>query len=446
MGMTGSTAQAGLSPEDRLLLLSAGARAGEDETARVDALVSGVRNWDLLVENAVRHGTASLLHALLDRIGASSAVPDGARERLRKIFYATALRNARVEGQLTQILSTFRERSIDAMLLKGLFVLHTLYEESGLRPIGDIDLLVHSSDVARADSALRRLGYSLRAGSMPLGFYRQVHFHVLYHGTEGGSQCPVEVHWDVQDMFNVLRIDIAQIWNRAVRWNLEDETVWVMGREDLLAYLCYHADKHACFGRYVDDFSEFGIKAVLDNCRSAQLIWYADIVRLLDVWDSGLDWDLFLRSCADWGIGREVRSTLSIVGKMVESPAVGSVTARIEPARAAPGIGRLYRMVVAGGPDGLSDHRLVGRIKSVLLGSGSWLQFRPVRFLDVLTYVFPARREIAKRYGVRWGVDWLAYLWHIPKSIGQIMLHAATLIGYSAAKHLRSESGSGLAF
>jgi hypothetical protein len=185
---------AGLRPEARLLVLSAGKPGRGDEAGEVGRLVGGVRDWDGLIDTAVRHGVASLLHALFDWSGTISGVPEPARERLKKIYYATVLRNEQIKGQLLDILRAFREAAIDTLLLKGLFVLGSLYEDSGQRPIGDIDLLLRSDDVTGGDKVMRKMGYSLRAGSMPLGFYRRVHFHVVYHRSHSRSQVPVELH------------------------------------------------------------------------------------------------------------------------------------------------------------------------------------------------------------------------------------------------------------
>src|SRR5690606_30716413 len=61
--------------------------------------------------------------------------------------------------ELASILKLADEMKISLVLQKGLSISMLIYNDPYMRQIGDVDFLIHESDVNRADSMLRSLGY-----------------------------------------------------------------------------------------------------------------------------------------------------------------------------------------------------------------------------------------------------------------------------------------------
>src|SRR5438094_2544550 len=61
--------------------------------------------------------------------------------------------------KLSAVLGQMQEEGIDCILLKGADLIPRLYGVLGLRPLGDVDMLVHECALPSLDLVLRQLGY-----------------------------------------------------------------------------------------------------------------------------------------------------------------------------------------------------------------------------------------------------------------------------------------------
>ncbi len=222
----------------------------------------------------------------------------------------------------------FRER-VEALPLKGLHLAHRLYPSPGLRDMGDIDLLVRTSDLGRADRALRGLGYVPDRDPVPGGgAWLNA---VLYSRGEG---LPVHLHWRVSNAslpHGMLRIDEEEIWREA--------RDGAMAPHHLLLTLCEHALKHS----------------------------YDAIVHLtdLELAARGADWSRVAESARRWGLERAVAFGLVLLRDVmgvrseglrhfeVRSPGPeGGVLLALARARRARGVSALGLLSMSGGARG----------------------------------------------------------------------------------------------
>ena len=181
----------------------------------------GPDDWRLLAATARREGVAPLLyHALKERRsrGAevqrhrgerSSApllpcspaplprVPPGVQAGLRQAYYATTARNLLIYRELSRILAALRvspSPPLPVILLKGAALAATLYPSIGLRPMGDLDLLVSEDRLAEAVACLKALGYVEPYPDMVAGLNALAGHHVNLQGGRD-IHLAVELHW-----------------------------------------------------------------------------------------------------------------------------------------------------------------------------------------------------------------------------------------------------------
>ena len=436
-----------LSPEDRLLICCAGVRDADDAGESTCAEISGQLDWDGVVEKSIRHGVASLLHLYLSGSGVQHEVPPDVARRLERVYYANAMRAVQAEEQLCGILRPLGSNGVETILLKGLHLSKSIYRNVASRPTGDIDLLIKRQDIGRTDRLLREIGFDRAPGSFPLRYYRGIHFHLMYVGGRDTGSIPLEIHWDLKDRFTILGFDMDEIWAGAGRWKIGDSATNTMCPDHLLAYLCYHADKHTCFSRYIYDFSQIEPDLVLGNAVSAELLWYADILRLIHLEGDGIRWDRLAEHCRKWGIEGEVYASLAVTDKVFRTSVAAEplgLLSRPKPRRLQAAV---CRRLMA--PAGSAGARAQGTGRRRLLESGTGLQFRPFKLLDILDYMFPEPGLFRRAFSVRGPKLALRYTGHVVEASLRIVYSLGLLVcsaGWKTAVRipaLRRMRGSG---
>ncbi len=173
-------------------------------------------------------------------------IPKETAAALMGQYYATLGRNTQLFAALDEVLAAFEREEIPVILLKGAAFLYkhqesaqTVYPNIGLRPMGDLDLLVKKADIPTAVCLLNALGYwkdtveHNAAVNWEEGFGH--HIHLI--NAEG---VVVELHWNLIGGDHDWRTpDEARIWAQAeplgssgIVWQLNPAWHWV--------YLCAH--------------------------------------------------------------------------------------------------------------------------------------------------------------------------------------------------------------
>ena len=163
--------------------------------------------------------------------------------QLHQAFRLHALQAAIYEEQLRRAVTILQSRGIDPLLFKGWAIARS-YPSVGLRPYGDIDLLVHPTQYKLADTLLKDAAVQ----------------HPLY----------VDLH---DSCFLLEDRSYDAMYSRAPSVLLGNGSVRVLGPEDHLRLLCLHLLKHGVPGP----------------------LWLCDIGLVLESIPPKFDWDLCLR-------------------------------------------------------------------------------------------------------------------------------------------------------
>jgi hypothetical protein len=119
------------------------------------------------------------------------------------------------ERRIVRALRLLGAAGITPLLVKG-WAAARLYPHPGLRPYGDVDLLVRPQERARAAQAL---------------------------GSPAGQRCRIDLH----DRFRLLGRSVDELHERARVAQLGTSEVRILGAEDHLALLCLHMLRHGAF-------------------------------------------------------------------------------------------------------------------------------------------------------------------------------------------------------
>jgi hypothetical protein len=161
-------------------------------------------DWDLFAQMADREGVAPLMYWKLK--DSPIEVAPSTFNFLRSSYYQTLAQNTLVYQELERILEALDEAGIPVIVLKGAALATTVYEDIGLRPMGDLDLLVRPEHLKAATSVITSFGY----------FVQKAIYHIVF-GRDQTQSTNIELHWFLIgiDQYRSTRIDY---WNQARFW------------------------------------------------------------------------------------------------------------------------------------------------------------------------------------------------------------------------------------
>lgn len=119
------------------------------------------QDWTLLLQMAhvELEGIGPMLYWQYRNGSWPAEMPTHVCRKLEQSYYNTLASNMLLYDQLKVILAAFERAGITAIVLKGAALALTVYEDIGLRPMGDLDLLIQKSDQDRAARILSGLGF-----------------------------------------------------------------------------------------------------------------------------------------------------------------------------------------------------------------------------------------------------------------------------------------------
>jgi hypothetical protein len=193
---------------------------------------------------------------------------------LRQAYRFQTLQSALQEQEIKQVFARLREAGVEPILVKGWAIARS-YAEKGLRPSGDIDLLIRPSEIAAAAAVLK--------DTTPHQFNVDLK-HREFAKLDGDS--------------------LEKLWDRS---RLVQTIIRVLAPEDHLVFLCLHMLRHGAW----------------------RPLWLCDIAAALESRPSGFDWRVCLggnRRQSGW-VASAIKLAHDLVGAdLHDTPFAGSAT------------------------------------------------------------------------------------------------------------------------
>ena len=101
------------------------------------------KSWETFQFASRVHGVAPLLFTTLS---AAAWLDEALKSWLAEQYHFNAQRLAKIQAELKTILALFSQHQIPVMPLKGSILAAAYYPDAGLRPMADLDLLIHPQD------------------------------------------------------------------------------------------------------------------------------------------------------------------------------------------------------------------------------------------------------------------------------------------------------------
>lgn len=270
-----TTPEALFDEETRLLLKTA--------LAPGDAALAAFAAWrDRFDLDAIGQGARRLMplaHANLRAAGCA----DPLMGRIRGIRRFDWAHNQMLLQGASHALAALHAAGIDTIVLKGAAMIAGWYRDAGLRPLGDVDILVPTAQARAAVACLAEAGWRPQ-GTTPrvLCEVHLRHLNAWAFGRTAGHS--VDLHWHMLSQAHQTDADAAY-WARAAPARIAGQDTRVLCAEDQL----FHACAHGMQARSADRFS-----------------WPADAAWILRASGKAFDWDRVV------ALARQTRLTLQL--------------------------------------------------------------------------------------------------------------------------------------
>ncbi|MCM1567445.1 MAG: nucleotidyltransferase family protein [Dehalobacter sp.] len=198
--------------------------------------------------------------------------PPEAMGSMRRNYLQTASKSVVVEKVVKNVMSAFKKEGIDVLLLKGPAFAVYLYNNPGVRPYSDIDLLVYPEDVPRSCEVLKGLGYLYSETIACSLEEKRINQEAFIPGDSRSGPC-IELHWNYQpfSMMNE-QADMKPVFERAITVKMADVSFKTMHPADALCFAASHL--------------------IYQHDKGLRLIWILDIALLCEHLESPRDWEL----------------------------------------------------------------------------------------------------------------------------------------------------------
>ena len=243
-------------------------------------------NWILLTQAANRSRLAHPFRHYLRCHGTSGlVVPQACLDRLDRVMTRTLMANLKQQGVFRKIAEACDAEGIAFMMVKGLWLVETIYQDMSARRSGDIDLLLKPVDMPRFTAMVAGLGFDVPPGATDI---RDIALGTKeYTITEPKTGAYIDVHWSLVDTPEQLAVNEETFWVHSEVQKVSGHPCRSLCLEDHLLYLAFHA---AILHRFI----YVGPRA------------FMDIAQMIRTPYRPIDWDFLIQRTSELGWSRSV--------------------------------------------------------------------------------------------------------------------------------------------
>jgi len=213
-------------------------------------------------------------------------LPKEISQQLYLYLRKNALDNLRLTSELLSALKIFSQNNIRAISFKGTVLAATVYGNTALRKIGDLDILIHKSDYTTVRTLLQEAGY-------------QPQFELPWesHFTHENKQYDIDLHPRVSPKHLACGIQPQEWWTQTTSSTLSGSEVTHFSAEAQLMMICLNGTKE-CWRK---------------------LSRICDMAECLRAYPA-LDWDSLLAKAKQRGYERLLLLSLRVAYECLEAP------------------------------------------------------------------------------------------------------------------------------
>ncbi|HEY7535176.1 MAG TPA: nucleotidyltransferase family protein, partial [Thermodesulfobacteriota bacterium] len=175
------------------------------------------------------------------------------------VYHNTLCKNRMLFQNISELLNCFYNEGIQIMLLKGTSLILLYYKDYGLRPMIDVDILVHTGETSDTIRLLSKLGWNSTItplkGFTNIGFlsklgwtprerpfedFSKEYFSVRHaHDFVNPNKFTLDLHWHLLHGYNDENSDF-DFWDGAIKTRIDDFPTFALNPTDQLLHVCAH--------------------------------------------------------------------------------------------------------------------------------------------------------------------------------------------------------------
>ena len=322
------------------------------------AAVPNEGDWAAILPLATSNGVAGFIYRNTKKL---DALPEDVRTALQDGYRRTTFRNLDQLGETVKILKILAANRIKAIPLKGVVASEMIFDDLGVYPSSDIDILVHPEDLDDAKQVLQaRAGYSTVPGRSEEDL-QGAHYHYILHK----NQYLLELHWNLTKRYFKVEPEFWWQGSRTVEWRgLE---ILELAPEKYLMYAVFRLFDH-CF---------------------YPLRFLVLIAGLVERYGSEICWDRLLEDCSRLNMRRLVIFTLQLAHELLAAEIPAELAERHSP-----GYSELKKLCRSGILHGIERQHLRMMCYTALLDSPAAVA------AALFGRLIPDRGELCLRYNL----------------------------------------------
>ncbi len=263
-------------------------------------IMGGSVSWELVIQIANNHLVTPGLWIGLKASGLDVLLDDEISRYLSELHKLNRNRNAHLKRQLLEAVATLNAAGITPLLFKGSGQLvHPLHEDSGIRIMSDLDILIPADQLATALEALNAMGY--REAAVSYDPHKLHHWAPLLRPGDYGS---IELHREALHKLVSQVLPTEGIWQNALYMNLEG------------VKFCLPCPTHAVLICMLHS-REF---RRLDDPRQFNLRFLHDLAAITGRYPAEIDWHTVQRQMKDHGLSYVAESQLLAAQRLMGAP------------------------------------------------------------------------------------------------------------------------------
>ena len=367
---------------ERALLLLARRRIESGDQEEFAEVVGNISDWDEFVTSLQWHKLEGLAYRHLVQHSLLDLIPKSSQVQLKGLYMRNVACRIQFKNELERVLAVLNGHGIPVVVMKGGALAEIVYDDPGVRPMSDLDLLVPLDRSEEAWSAVRSLGYHVTVDEAEQRRMQVIdrQLAMLVHDTKS---IIVEIHTHLVEAESPMRFDIETFWDGTAEVELGNTQTLTFAPEYQVANQCLN---------FFKDRDLFSYSALGQLC---------DVAEVIRVNQDEMDWDVFGSNGPLAKLTGPIFCGLYLARHLLDAPVPDGVLDRVSPSGFKPDdAGRLVLNRVFG--DQFAMKQIVSPTQ----------EYGKLRLLKGMIFrVFEGREAIAARYGVPVGSKRVYFLY-----------------------------------
>jgi hypothetical protein len=238
-----------LQPEEQFLIYCLRLELGHKDAEEIKTIKNSDIDWDKVFQISRQLKFSPILYKAIKNnhiIQQSYHIPDTFIQKIKFSYTHSLMMNKINFKKLNDVLDTLCLAGVDVILLKGCHLAPFVFQDIGIRPMADIDIMVKDEDLLKAESLLFSIGYhyskkfkdELKQSCLIERYKNKIYYNHLYPFYNSKGIKSLEVHWSFDEPTSPFHVDIEGAWKRAKPVKIKNYNVFILSPEDLILQLC----------------------------------------------------------------------------------------------------------------------------------------------------------------------------------------------------------------